>query len=451
MPLKAGVGRRIITPPPGVELTGLGYYMKRVWRRVHDDLHATAVVVESGGRSIAVVSLDLMMIGREFTARVRKRIAGRTDVPKDAILLACTHSHNAPASQGILGGGEVDADYEEWAAGQAAEAAIAAWQERTPARLGAASGDLAGHTFNRTRQDGPVDTRLTVLRVDRRDGGALCAVVNFQAHPTVCTGLRPYDVSRDCPGEVCDRMEAALPGATALYLQGACGDVNFKPEYQNPERCGEPARLVAELALDCHARADPREGATVAHDCRIVEVPTRRWTIEEIDGDRTEALRRLETDDTSGWRETIGRVMTNRPEDMVARHGGNELAAVRAMARFNVEWTDRMLKDLHDRPESLATEVQVLRIGDLYVAANSSEMFTTLAQTLRSSGPVGELMIACYANGRIGYMPDAHDVARKTYAAYQSPKYCVQFPFTEQSGPALCAETLAVLQGVQSG
>jgi neutral ceramidase len=56
-------------------------------------------------------------------------------------------------------------------------------------------------------------------------------------------------------------------------------------------------------------------------------------------------------------------------------------------------------------------------------------------------------MIACYANGRIGYMPDAHDVERRTYAAYQSPKYCNQFPFTPQSGPAMCDAMLAAIEG----
>jgi hypothetical protein len=47
-------------------------------------------------------------------------------------------------------------------------------------------------------------------------------------------------------------------------------------------------------------------------------------------------------------------------------------------------------------------------------------------------------MISGYTNGRIGYMPDAHDVTAKSYAAYQSPKYCNQFPFTVESGPAMC-------------
>ena len=46
-------------------------------------------------------------------------------------------------------------------------------------------------------------------------------------------------------------------------------------------------------------------------------------------------------------------------------------------------------------------------------------------------------MISGYSNDSLGYMPDAHDVERKTYAAYQSPKFTGQFPFTAESGGVL--------------
>ena len=55
-------------------------------------------------------------------------------------------------------------------------------------------------------------------------------------------------------------------------------------------------------------------------------------------------------------------------------------------------------------------------------------------------------MLACYANGRIGYLPDEHDINARSYAGYQSPKYCDQFPFTRESGPAMCAAMLRVIE-----
>jgi hypothetical protein len=139
--------------------------------------------------------------------------------------------------------------------------------------------------------------------------------------------------------------------------------------------------------------------------------------------------------------------MTNRPDDMVRRHGNDEWKAVQAMCRFHLEWTARMLPDFETRPETLATEVQALRIGDLFVAANASEFFTSFALDLRRRAYLPELMLACYANGRIGYLPDEHDILARSYAACQSPKYCDQFPFTPQSGPVMCDAMGRVLDG----
>ena len=313
--------------------------------------------------------------------------------------------------------------------------------------LSVASTNLPKLTFNRTRENGPVDPRLTTLRVNRTNGSPLAMVVNFQAHPTVQTKLRPRAVSRDVPGEVCDLIERAMPGAVAMYLQGSCGDVNFLRRFSTtPELSRETARIVAGAALASQADAARIDDPAISAVSEQVTLPTRRWTREEIDHDRDEAQRRLKERDLQGWKETIGRVMTNRPEDMVARHGGDEWKAVEAMCRFNLAWTYEMLKDWETRPETLATEVQAFRIGGLGLVANSSEFFSSLALDVRNHAGLDHLMISCYTNGRIGYLPDAHDIARQTYAAYQSPKYCNQFPFTNESGPAMCEAMLRLLR-----
>lgn len=447
--LKAGVARTRLTPFWGVELTGWGYYIKRKWQRVHDDLQATALVVDDGERRIALVAVDLMVIDDQFAERTRERIRLETGLPPDAILLNCSHSHNAPAAGGLLGVGECDPFYEDWASRQVATAVILACKNLQPARIATSRDQISGLTFNRTRPKGLVDSNFTVLRVDAIDHGPIAVVVNFGAHPTVTTQWRPFDVSRDLPGEVCDLIEQAIPDVTALYVQGACGDVNFLPEYVSQERHHEPARKLAEVALQCVATAQPSRSAVVACAVEVATLPTRRWQREEIEHDRSEATRRLASDDVSGWRETIGRSMTNRPDDMVLRHGGDELKAVHAMARFHIEWTDRMLFDLETRREILQTEVQALRIGDLTIVANSSEFFTPFALDVRQRAGVPELMLACYSNGRIGYLPDEYDIKARSYAGYQSPKYCNQFPFTADSGPAMCDAMLRTISRCQ--
>ena len=224
MGLKAGVARTRITPFWGVELTGWGYFLNRTWEWVQDDLQATALVLERGETTLAVVSLDLMVISDAFTRQVRETVEAETGIPPANVMVACTHTHNAPASGGLLGVGEVDPFYEQWAARQAASAIILAWRNRESADLSAAGTNLPKLTFNRTRENGPVDPRLTTLRVNRTNGSPLAMVVNFQAHPTVQTKLRPRAVSRDVPGDICDLSRTRPAGGdgdlSARLLRG---------------------------------------------------------------------------------------------------------------------------------------------------------------------------------------------------------------------------------------
>ena len=448
--LTAGVARTCLTPFWGVELTGWGYYIERRWQRVHDDLNATALVVDDGQRQAILLTLDLMVIDAAFTRLTRERISHETGIPPEAILLTCSHSHNAPAAGGLLGVGECDPVYEDWASRQAATTAILAWKCRQPAILSTSHGELVGHSFNRTRPGGLIDSSVTTLKVSTQEGTPIAFVVNFGAHPTVTTDWRPFDVSRDLPGEVCDLIEQSLPGVIAMYVQGACGDVNFLREYIDEERHHEPARLIASIALETQVDCESMHSRQVSFASEVARLPTRRWTREEVQRDREEAEQRLRTRDATNWRQTIGRSMTNRPDDMVKRHGGDEVKAVMAMARFHIEWTDKILADLETRPESLETEVQSIRFGDLYITSNSSEFFTPFAIDIRRQSHVPELMIACYSNGRIGYLPDAHDIEARSYAGYQSPKYCNQFPFTDKSGPEMCAAMLRTIERCRS-
>jgi hypothetical protein len=103
---------------------------------------------------------------------------------------------------------------------------------------------------------------------------------------------------------------------------------------------------------------------------------------------------------------------------------------------------------LDSRPEHLQTEVQAIRIGDVYLSANASELFTSLGLAVRQQCPRKDLLMLSYSNGSIGYLPDAYDIARRSYAAIQSPKFTGQFPFTDTSGPEMVRSLLSALDQV---
>ena len=390
----AGVARRIITPPTGVELAGLGYYLNRAAERVRDDLNATALVIgDEKDDCVAVIAVDLMYNDAEFTRSIRAQVAAQTSLRAEAICVNSSHSHSAPTAGFIRGAGEINSEYLRFAAAKAAEAAIEAWKSRRPAMLRVGEDELAGMTFNRTRENGPLDTRVSVLRADAADGKPLAVAVNFHSHCTAHMEVDLHAVGRDWPGEVVDKIEVALPGAMAMYWQGTCGDVNFRREYNGTERRFEPARALTAVALEAWEGARPVEPQGVRASILKVVLPTRRWTREEISRDREEGLHRLKTGDTTGWLDGVARTVVNQPERLPLRYGGSVERAVAAVSRFAVEWTDDILPVLESRPETLETEVQALCIGDVWLVANPSELLRRWG--LRSGGDGAKVICLC--------------------------------------------------------
>lgn len=443
----AGIARTKITPPAGIELAGLGYYLNRVWQRVRNDLAATALVItDESGRSVVLLALDLMYNSTELTTTIRQQVAAATHISPQHICVNVSHTHNAPTARFIRGCGEVNESYARLVAEQASTAAITAWRKRESTSIHVGSSNLIGMTFNRTRENGPVDSRVSVLRIDSQSGRPLAIAVNFHSHCTAYMETDLFAIGRDWPGDVVDQLEMAFPGATAMYLQGVCGDVNFLRKFNGTELRHEPGRAVTRAALGALNNARPIENPTVSGITRQAVLPTRRWTDDEIMRDREEGLYRLRTGDATDWLDGFARVIVNQPERLPLRYGGSVERAVAAMSRFAVEWTDAALPDFETRPESLPAEVQALRIGNCYMAACPAELFTSLGLRLRKDFPEDNLFILGYSNGSIGYMPDAHDVERQSYAAIQSPKFTDQFPFTARSGTVLVDTMLEALQ-----
>lgn len=515
----AGIAERVITPPAGVELAGLGYYLERHWRTVRNDLFARALVVErgvqagggsasktitmtAGGNSaVALVALDLMYCSSELTGAIRTRVHARTGIALQHVCVNVTHSHNTPTAGLIRGAGEVDADYVEWVAEQAADAVADAFERRELAVLSVGESRLQGMTFNRTREDGHVDTRVGVLRVDRADGSPLAAAVNFHSHCTAYMECDLFAVGRDWPGDVVDLLESALPGCTAMYLQGICGDVNFRRDYNGTERCAEPGRAVGKAALEAWGNARIMQSKEIGASTRQAVLPTRSWTNEEIETVRAECDYRLRTRETSGWLEGFARTIVNQPERLPLRYDGSVERAVEAVCQFGLKWSEEAVEkwerrksggysggdpdgqlgmainfdfdktgaagdvfdndsDIENENENenekeVVAEVQGIRIGDLFVATCPGELFTSLGLELRQrwelsanslmKDSANRLFVLGFANGSIGYIPDAYEIARGSYAALQSPKFTGQQPFTPDAGRVLVDTMLGAL------
>ncbi len=99
--LRAGFAERDITPKVGdkkkaVYLAGFGHNRKAAG--VHDPLLARALVLQHGGRKVALVSVDLVGLFHAAVEKVRAQLPGFTYV-----LVSSTHNHEGPDTLGLWG------------------------------------------------------------------------------------------------------------------------------------------------------------------------------------------------------------------------------------------------------------------------------------------------------------------------------------------------------------
>src|SRR5581483_8132507 len=250
--LRAGAARVSIAPRPddlheGVYLGGFGAYRQRRASGVHDEPQCRAAAVSSADQTFAIAALDLVGASGPLLARIREGASRRTGIARERILIACTHSHASPDTQGLWGG--IPRAYEAHIAERAVAAIAGAQAAMRDARASAATTQLAGLVRNR-RGWPDTDTTLTTLRLaDASSGTPIATIVNYACHPTA-SGAANIEVSRDWCGIAADAVEREA-GRVAIYVNGAIGDANPAGDgFEAMAELGEAVALAAVASLD---------------------------------------------------------------------------------------------------------------------------------------------------------------------------------------------------------
>ena len=251
MTLRAGAATVDITPHAVVVMDGYGA-RREPSRGVHDPLFARALVLEPDGERFAIVSCDLLGVHASITSEVRRLAEKRSGIAPDNLLVCASHNHAGPA--GLRGG--MFSRLNEALAATLVQHIIGALDEASsnmrPAKLKLAQTVIDTISQNRRDPSGPIDPALRVMLVDG-DEGPIASVLSFACHATVLS-RENLMLSAEFPGVACSLMQERT-GAPALYLQGACGNVNpvwIKQDFASVERAGQivgsaALRVLAEL------------------------------------------------------------------------------------------------------------------------------------------------------------------------------------------------------------
>jgi hypothetical protein len=244
---RAGLARQCITPEQSIWLAG---YMSRRQpsQGVLDDLYAQALALEDAdGRQALLLAVDLCVMRAATVNQVCERIADRTGLRREQVLVNFSHTHSGPAVDLLDVGYPLPPEerqklevYAGKVKSQLVDLAAAALDDLAPARL--AFGRGKGTFFeNRRRLDdegryrgmGPnrdnhADRDVPVLAI-RTPAGDLRAVVFGAACHNVTLGGNSYKISGDFAGHARMHLEEQLPGVQAIFVTGCGADANPQP------------------------------------------------------------------------------------------------------------------------------------------------------------------------------------------------------------------------------
>jgi neutral ceramidase len=393
--VKAGTAQVCITPPVGIELSG---YVDRQQPSigVHDDLYARGLYLEQGEEKLLWLHCDLIGFVREWVCCLRKRLAAELELEERQIILSATHTHAGPATLPLRQCGRMNEVYLEELDRRLLNAARVAAADPEAVMLRYGEGQC---TLGRDRRPptihSHIDERVPVLAFLRQDGGFLALVANYVVH-NVALSYENRLISADMAGVAAELARQQLPGEPiVLMTNGGCA--NIQPLQVSPDpalmerqgqELGDVVARTAQAGQPCIVR-----GLVTAME--TLELPLAAQSRDEVIREYENSWDRLSED--SPWR-----------------------GAIR-------EWRDETLALLErGAPSSVVTDLQALRIGPLSLVAIGAEVFSRMAEELRTAhGP--HTYVVGYANGDLGYLPFREiydeggyevDVAYKFYANF---------------------------------
>jgi hypothetical protein len=196
--LKAGAAVKRLEASDAMVIGG-GIGPGHAWGQ-EGELRASAVVVEGpdGGRA-CLVACDVLMVERDILDDAARRIAERTGIPFDHVLINATHTHHAPTTATIHGY-ERDEAFTRQVGDAAVAAAVEANRRLTPVTLRFRLGEESsvgrnsrlllkdgtifwvGKRDDAVRPTGPFDPELPVLVFTRTDGTPEAVLFNHSTH-----------------------------------------------------------------------------------------------------------------------------------------------------------------------------------------------------------------------------------------------------------------------------
>jgi hypothetical protein len=407
-PWQAGMAEIDITPPVGFRMAG--YFDERFSTGVHDPLKAKAMVLQQGGRQIALVFCDLIGLSLDISRPARERASGLTGIPVTNIIIAATHSHTGPLFDDVRGdyfhkeaikkyGKDTHEviDLPEFLRDRLVKVIVAAKANLRPSELEAGIATQKGISFNRRylMKDGtlrtnpglrnpkvigpagPIDPDVGILLVKHiGQPEPVGGLTVFAMHADTTSGTL---FSADYPYGLQQTLRETFGGNyISAFAAGTSGNINHVDTSKPPGTRVNGADIAFQLGTTL--------GKTV-----LADVPDLTPIDHPDLGSRSETL--------------MLPLQKVTPRDIAEAQ-----VVLPRMADPHVDFFEKVrattVLDLAHRPKIYPMEVQVFRLDkETAIVCLPAEIFVEFGLAIKAASPFKRTMVIEISNDRPSYVP----------------------------------------------
>ena len=412
---KAGAAASNITPPLDEPI--IGGWGSPPAKHIHDELYARCLVLDDSRTKLVFVFVDSLGVQREVFDAAKNIIQEKTEIPKENVLMAATHTHSSISARDSsnIQTGEIFSDYQRFIIQRITDGVRRALNNLEPARIGWDRAEESTQVFNRRyfmkpgtptpnpfggtdkvvmnpgrgnpnilKAAGPTDPEIVFLSVQSRDGRPIALLANYSLHYVGPSAGAV--ISADYFGVFADRIQEMLgadrldPPFVGILSNGTSGDINNINWLKKSQKRWPPYEKMKQVAA-LVAQAVHRAGQQIEfHDW--IELDARQ---KELD-----LVVRKPTEEQLAFAHKI----LDKPEDAPKYHRHERVYAKRVLS-------------LKDSPDKISVVLQTFRIGDLGICAIPFEVFVEIGLELKQKSPFDQTFAISHANGSNGYLPTA--------------------------------------------
>lgn len=423
--LWAGAAKVDITPPLGTIING--DFVVHYAQYVHDPLYAKALLFRDGKLTLAIVVVDICVMGQELLDEAKALVAQKHSIPPSQILISSTHTHAAGAVEEVH---LVQADlaYRKKIPGYILNTVTQAFKNLEPAKVAFGKVEAPEHVLCRryimaesyqpfnpvTGQTDQVktnpfgaesqilrpvtnpDPELCFLAVQSVKGRWISVLGNYSLH--YVGDWENGTLSADYFGVFSESMKKKLGAGeefVGMMSNGTSGDVNVwdfinkdrypKDHFAKSQLIGEAlAEKVVSQIRHLQWDSSPELSASL----KIIEVSRRMPTQEALQAAGTVVS-------TGGYERLV-------PDE----EGLKKLYA-----------REQLL--LRDYPFKATCPLQVLGIGKARIGGLPGEFFAETGMRLKENSTDDPYFTISLANGNVGYVPPAHELESGGYETWR--------------------------------